>query len=105
MGNHHGFSQNILSVELAETRAFNSQYLGDEEERLLRDKGRIREKWMRFFRSLLNAKFERWIPSSRRGSRRNLSRVYGIESTEEDIDTAAEEIANAKAVGPDGHLV
>ena len=28
----------------------------DEEERLLSNKGRIRERWARFFRSLLNAK-------------------------------------------------
>ena len=33
-----------------------SQCVRDEVGRLLRDKGRIRERWVRFFRSLLNSK-------------------------------------------------
>ena len=56
MGNQHGFFQNIKSVQLEETKKVESQCVRDEERRLLRDKGRIRERWVRFFRSLLKSK-------------------------------------------------
>ena len=56
MRNQHGFFQNIKSVQLEETKKVESQCVRDEESVLLRDKGRIRERWVRFFRSLLNAK-------------------------------------------------
>ena len=45
----HGFFQNIKSVQLKETKKIESQYVRDEGGRLLRDKGRIRERWVRFF--------------------------------------------------------
>ena len=41
MGDQHGFFQNIKSVQLEETKKVESQWIRDEEERLLRDKGRI----------------------------------------------------------------
>ena len=56
MGDQHGFFQNIKSVQLEETKKVESQCVRDEGGRLLRDKGRIRERWVRFFRSLLNSK-------------------------------------------------
>ena len=46
MGDQHGFSQNIKSVQLEETTKAESQCVRDEGERLLRDKGRIRERWV-----------------------------------------------------------
>ena len=51
MADQHGFFQNIKSVQLEETKKVESQCVRDEGGRLLRDKGRIREKWVRFFRS------------------------------------------------------
>ena len=51
MGDQHGFFQNIKSVQLEETKKVESQCVRDEEGRLLRDKGRIRERWVRFFHS------------------------------------------------------
>ena len=56
MGDQHGFFQNIKSVQLEETKKVEPQCIRDEEGRLLRDKGRIRERWVRFLRSLLNSK-------------------------------------------------
>ena len=56
MGDQRGFFQNIKSVQLEETKKVESQCIRDEEGSLLRDKGRIRERWVRFFRSLLNSK-------------------------------------------------
>ena len=54
MGDQHGFFQDIKSVQLEETKKVESQCVRDEGGRLLRDKGRIRERRVRFFRSLLN---------------------------------------------------
>ena len=68
---------------------------------MLRDKGRIRERWVRFFRSLLNSKsdmIDADIP--KRLPQRDCA--LGIEPTEEEIATAMKAMANAKAVGPDG---
>ena len=55
MENQHGFLQNIKSVQLEETKKIDSQYVRYEEERLLRDECCIRERWIRFIPSLLNA--------------------------------------------------
>ena len=44
MGGQHGFFQNIKSVELEETKKVESQCVRDEGGRLLRNKGRIRER-------------------------------------------------------------
>ena len=49
MGDQHRFFRNIKSVQLEETKKVESQCIRDEEGRLLRDKGRIRERWVRFF--------------------------------------------------------
>ena len=62
MREQHGFFQNIQSVQLEETKKVESQCVRDKGERLLRDKGRIRERWVRFFRSLLNAKSDMLDP-------------------------------------------
>ena len=103
MGDQHGFFQNIKSVQLEETKKVESQCIRDEEGRLLRDKGRIRERWVRFFRSLLNSKsdmIDADIP--KRLPQHPVASAFGIEPTEEEIATAMKAMANAKAVGPDG---
>ena len=103
MGDQHGFFQNIKSVQLEETKKMESQCIRDEEGRLLRDKGRIRERLVRFFRSLLNSKsdmIDADIP--KRLPQHPVASTLRIEPTEEDIATAMKAMANAKAVGPDG---
>ena len=80
-----------------------SQCIRDEEGRLLRDKERIRERWVRFFRALLNSKsdmIDADIP--KRLPQHPVASALGIEPTEEEIATAMKAMANAKAVGPDG---
>ena len=62
VGDQHGFFQNIKSVQLEKTKKVESQCVCDEEGSLLRDKVRIRERWVRFFRSLLNAKSDMLDP-------------------------------------------
>ena len=102
MGDQHGFFQNIKSVQLEKTKTVESQCVLDEERRLLREKGRIRERWVRFFRSLLNSKSDMLdadIP--KRLPQHPIASALGIEPTEEEIATAMKAMANAKAVGPD----
>ena len=103
MGDQHGFFQSIKSVPLEETKKVESQCVRDEEGRMLRDKGRIRERWVRFIRPLLNSKsamFDADIP--KRLPQHPVASALGIEPTEEEIAIAMKPMANAKAVGPDG---
>ena len=103
MGDQHGFFQNIQSVQLKETKKVESQCVRDEEGRLLRNEGRVRERWVRFFDSLLNSKSDMLdadIPKTL--PQHPLASTLGMEPTEEEIATAMKAMANAKAVGPDG---
>ena len=93
----------LKAVQLEETNKVESQCVRDEEGRLLRDKGCIRERWVRFFRSLLNSNLDMLdadIP--KRIPQHSVASALGIEPTEEEIATAMKAMANAKAVGPDG---
>ena len=90
-------------MQLEETKKVESQCVRDEEGRLLRDKGRIRERWVRFFHSLLNSKSDMLDPDiPKRLPQYSVARALGIEPTEEEITSAMQAMANAKAVGPDG---
>ena len=86
-----------------ETKKVRTQCVRDEEGRLLSDKGRIRKRWVRFYRSLLNAKsnmLDHDIP--KRLPQHPVSSALGIEPKEKEIVTAMKAMANAEAVGPDG---
>ena len=103
MGDQHGFFQNIKSVQQEKTKKVELQCVRDEEGRLLHDKGRIRERWVRLFRSLLNFKSDMLDPDiPKRLPQHPVASALGIEPTEEEITTAMKAAANAKAVGPDG---
>ena len=103
MGDQHGFFQNIKSVQLEETKKVESQCVCDEEGRLLRDKGRIRERCVRCFRSLLQSKSDMLNPDIPKGLPQHpVASALGMEPTEEESATAMKAMANAKAVGPNG---
>ena len=103
MGDQHGFFQNIKTVQLEETKKVESQCVRNEEERLLRNKRRIRQRWMRFFRSLLNAKSNMLDPDiPKRLPQQPVASALGIEPTKKEIAIAMKTMASAKAVGPDG---
>ena len=90
-------------MQLEETKKVESQCVRDEEGRLLRDKGRIRERWVRFFRSLLNSKSDMLDPDiPKRLPHHSVASALRIQPTEEEITSAMQAMANAKAVGPDG---
>ena len=102
MGDKHGFFQNIKSWQLEKTSTVEPPCVRDEGGRLLRDKGRIRGRWVRFFRSLMNAKSDMFDPNiPTRLPQQTVASALGIEPTEEEIDTVMKAMANAKAVGPD----
>ena len=103
VGDQHGFFQNIKSLQLEEIKKVESQCVPGEEGRLLRDKGCIRQRWVRFFRSLLNAKSHMLYPDiPKRLPQHPVASALGIEPTEEGFAIAMKARANAKAVGPDG---
>ena len=103
MGDQHRFFQNIKSLKLEETKKVEPQCVRDEGGRLLHDKGRIRERWVRFFRSLLNSKSDMLDPDiAKKLPQHPVASAVGIEPTEEEIATATKAMADAKAVGPDG---
>ena len=110
MGDQRGFFQNIKSVQLEETNKAESQYVHDEEGRMPRDKKRICERWVRFFRSLLKAKSDMLDPGiPKRLQQQPVASALGTEPTGEDgapamkaMANAKKAMANAKAVGPDG---
>ena len=69
----------------------------------MRDKGRIRKRWVRFFRSLLNSKSDMLDPDiPNRLPQHPVANALGIKPTEEEIATAMKAMPNAKTVGPDG---
>ena len=90
-------------MQLEETKKVESRCVRDEEGRLLRDKGPIRERWRRFFRSLMNAESDMLDPDiPKRLPQHPVASALGIEPTEEEIATSMKAMENAKAVGPDG---
>ena len=96
-GDQLGFFQNIKSVQLEETKKVESQCVRGEEGRLLRDKGRIRERWVRFFRSLLNSKSDTIDPDiPKRVPQYPVANALGIGPTENAIATAMKAMANIR---------
>ena len=90
-------------MQLEKTRKVESQCVRVEGGRLLRDRGRIRERWVRFFRSLLNSKSDMLDPDiPKRLPQQPVASALGIGPTEKEIVTAMKAMANAKAVGLDG---
>ena len=97
MGDQHRFFQNIKSVQLEETKKIESQCIRVEGGRLLRNKGRIRERWVRFFRSLLNPRSDMLDPDiPKRLPQQPVASALGIEPREEEIVTAMKEMATRK---------
>ena len=75
-------------MQLEETKTAKSQNVRDEEGRLLRDKGRIRERCVRFFRSRPNAKIDMLDTDiSKRLPQQPVASALGTEPTEEEVAT------------------
>ena len=62
-GDQFDFYKHLKGMDVEGKRTFNSQYIKDEEGRLLRDDALIRERWVRWFYKLLNTKSPTLDPS------------------------------------------
>ena len=89
-------------MQLEKTKRVESQYVRDVERILLRNKSHIRDRWVRFFRSLLNTKFDLLDPDiSKRLPQQPVASTLRIEPTAEETTTVIMAMTNAKAVGKD----
>ena len=98
-----GFYKHLKGMGVDGKRAFNSQYIKDEEGLLLRDNAQIRERWVRWFHKLLNTKLptfdsnivdelKQWPPC----------RPLNDDPSRYEVEEAIRALANRKAVKPDG---
>ena len=62
-GDQFGLYKHLKEMDVEGKRTFNSQYIKNEERRLLRDNALIRERWVRWFHKLLNTKSQTLGPS------------------------------------------
>ena len=112
LANLKGVSEKVINFSSINTskgmdvegkRTFNSQYINNEEGRLLRDNALIRERWVRWFHKLLNAKSPTLDPSIVNELKQWLPcRPLGDVSSKNEVEEAIRALANRKAVGPDG---
>ena len=88
---------------MKETRKVESQCNRDQDERRLRDRDLITQRWARFFHSLLNAKAEKLDPDiTSKLPQQTFEDNSGVEQAEGEIALALRAITNSKAVGTDG---
>ena len=90
-------------MNLEGKRARSSAYVKDENGVLLRDVELIRERWVRWFHTLLNAKSPRLDPNIAEGLDEWPKKMpLGVQPTMQELTDAIRSLANGKAVGPDG---
>ena len=102
-GDQAGFYKNLKTMNLEGKRDRSSAYVKDENGVLLRDAELIRERWVRWFHTLLNAKSPRLDPNIAEGLDQwpeNIS--LGVQPTMQDLTDVIRSLANGTAVGPDG---
>ena len=90
-------------MNLKRKRNRSSAYVKDENGVLLRDAELIRERWVRWFPNLLNAKSQRLEPNIAEGLDQWPENMpLGVQPTMQELTDATRSLANGKAVGPDG---
>ena len=102
-GNQAGFYKHLKTMTLEGKRDRSSAYVEDENGVLLRDVELIRERWVRWFHTLLNAKSPRLDPNIAEGLDQWPENMpLGVQPTMQELTDAIRSLANLKAVGPDG---
>ena len=90
-------------MNLEGKRDRSSAYVKDENGVLLRDVKLIRERWVRWFRTLLNARLPRLDPNITEGLDQWPENMpLEVPPTMQELTDAIRSLANGKAVGPDG---
>ena len=105
-GDQAGFYKHLKTMNLEGKRDRSSAYVKDENGVLLRDVELIRERWVRRFHTLPNAKSARLDPSIAEGLDQWPENMpLGVQPTIQELTDAIRSLANGKAVGPDGVTV
>ena len=96
-----GLFQRLKPLNIEDTRKVSSQYIRDEEGRILRDPGPL-GRGARFFGTLLNAKSDKFRVDIIEGLPQwPVTHALGVEPTENELIGTLRSMANAKAVGPE----
>ena len=102
-GDQAGFYMHIKMMNLEGKRDRSSAYVKDENGVLLRDVERIREQWVRWFHTLLNATSPRLDPYIAEGLDQWPENMpVEVQPTMQELTDGIRSLANGKAVGPDG---
>ena len=102
-GDQAGFYKHLKKLNLEAKRDRSSAYVKDENGVLLRDIELIRERWVRWFHTLLNARSPRLEPSIAEGLDQGPENMpLEVQPTMQELTHAIRSLANRKAVGPDG---
>ena len=99
-GDQASFYKHLKTMNLEGKRDRSTAY---ENGVLLRDVELIRERWVRWFHTLLNAKSPRLDPNIAEGLDQWPENMpLGVQPTLQELTDAIRSLANGKAVGPDG---
>ena len=102
-GDQANFYKHLKTMNLEGRRDRSSAYVKDENGVLLRDVEVIRERWVRWFYTLLHAKSPRLAPNIAEGLDQWPENIaLGVQPTMQELTDAICFLANGKAVGADG---
>ena len=102
-GDQADFYKHLKTMNLEGKRYRSSTYVKDENGVLLRDVELIRQRWVRWFHTLLNAKPPRLNPNIAEGlDQWPEDMPLGVQPTMQELTDAIRSLANGKAVVPDG---
>ena len=102
-GDQAGFYKHLKTMNLERKRDRSLAYVNDDNGVLLRDVELIRERWVRWFHTLLKAKSPRLDPNIAEGlDQRPENMPLGVKPTMHELTDAIRSLANGKAVGQDG---
>ena len=102
-GDQAGFYKHLKTMNLEGKRDRSSAYVKDENGVLLRDVELVRERWVRWFHTLLNAKSPRLDPNIAGGLDQWPGNIpLGVHPTMQELTDAIRSLSDGKAVGPDG---
>ena len=101
-GDQAGFYKHLKTMNLEGKRDRSLAYVKDENGVLLTDVELIRERWVRWFHTLLNAKSPRLDPNIAEGlDQWHEKTPLEVQPTMQELTDAIRSLANGKAVGPD----
>ena len=105
-GDQAGFYKHLKTMDQEGKQDHSSAYVEDENGIFLRAVELIRERWVRWFHTLLNAKSPRLEPNIAEGLDQWPENMpLGVQPTMQELTNAIRSLANGKAVGPDGASV